>query len=310
MNNNISQLPVGKWNVNYMSKTRIFPKKCEEESMEIISEWTKCFPKESTFVQKEYNVPSLIIRFDCVINENNNNESGLEIPEIEERPAGLGVSSKINPEFKENFDNIRKTWPTDVIAIISPRRQGYDDGFWTKVLIGSDVDIDGKLALVRAEPQEKDFLRFLDFSISTIRTKGMKLYGEKMGLWHIVSHEDFTDLPWLKGFVLKPIQGSKCIDICIWPPQELKSNKNKKGISSRKRIGETLLKYGKMYCQKFIRPMDSGLPEFDRMIYRVYFGYNIDFKKWEFLGGLWNARSNWLIHGASDAVFGPIVKEY
>ena len=53
--------------------------------------------------------------------------------------------------------------------------------------------------------------------------------------------------------------------------------------------------------------METGIADYPWMMYRVFFGYNLHHGRWECCGGGWVARPNLRIHGASDAICGPIV---
>lgn len=301
---------IGGWETQVTDYKIEIPEETVREALDLIEKWTKIFPNEPTWVQTELGVPSLIIRIDGVV------QSSLAVYEIEERPAGIGISSLINRQFRTRLKEIEKEWPPFEV-LISPRREKIgDDYLWRPVRVVSFEDlkkikeetkalIQETKVLIRAEPFEEEFWHFASNSVSTIRTEGRKDYGEVLGLWRKVS--DPNELPWEEGFVLKPLQGSKCKDIEIWPPPELKKLP---GTSTKSRIERRLRENGVMYLQSFFMPMETP-PEFREkyrwMIFRVFFGFQPEKKEWTALGGLWNARSSIKIHGASDAIFGPLL---
>jgi hypothetical protein len=272
------------------------------KGLELLSQWVNFFPKEFTWVEANYHVPSIIVRLDCVFWDH-----VLYLYEIEERPAGIGLSYYLNSQFKSKLVGLKRKWPP-FKSLISFNRKENDDRLWLQVLDLKEAEKDDCLLLVRAEPSEKDFYVFQNRSVSTLRTKGDKSYGEKMGLWREVSFSDFEEFPWEDGFCLKPKQGSKCKGIHIWN-SELKNKVM--GVSTRGQIERTINEFEKMYLQEYISPI---MFELNRrklyMNYKIFFGYDPIQGDYICLGGVWVARPSLKIHGATDAVIGLIkIKE-
>ncbi len=291
--NELQTMKLGLWDIKYTDRVIPFPAYASEQALKVIGQWQADFVKEQTWVQQKMGLPSLLVRLDCIVRDGK-----LVVYEVEERPAGIGISSLVNPKFEEEFYRLAQTWrPFKVV--VSPLREGTDDQLWTTRMPWQESATD--LVLVRAEPEEKAFYGFEPNSVSSLKAKGDKSYGEKMGLWHKVSSPD--ELNWNESFVLKPLQGSKLKDLEIWDP------KKRPGHSAQKKVMATLQQSGQMYCQRLFPPMETGIERFPWMIFRVFFGYNCLSNKWESLGGNWNARFNLRIHGASDAIFGPTVVE-
>jgi hypothetical protein len=283
------------WNFGVSEKQIELQSPIIEQCDDAIDMWLKYFPFESTWIQNNYGVPSILIRLDCVVNANGK----LELYEVEERPCGAGLVSKFNPFFKDRLDSVRKSWP-DFEAVVSPERKYSDDLEWLPSYGGN-----GSLVLVRAEPYEKEFHHFQSRSVSTIVTEGDKRYGVGMGLWSLVTPESFqNDEIWKMPFCIKPLKGSKCMNLEIWHPES--RFKSGFGVSSRGRILKAIEREQRMYLQKFIEPMKVDGFE-GNMIYRIYFGFDLLKKKYEYIGGCYNVRSSFKIHGASDSVFGPVV---
>jgi hypothetical protein len=280
------------WRVNYTDARKVFPVSAAEQAIAALGEWSQHFPVEQTWIQTVKAVPSLIVRFDCVIDDGK-----LIIYEIEERPAGIGLSGMISEPFAQEFTRVARTWEPFRV-VVSPLRRASDDVLWQKYLPWAHED--SKLVLIRAEPEEDDFHHLESVSVSSVKSKGDKSYGENMGLWHRVSNKD--ELPWEESFVLKPLQGSKLKELEIWDPQR------RPGSSIRAKVEAALAKTD-MFYQVLHPPMQTGLPQFPWMIFRIFAGYNFTSGEWEILGGNWNARHNLRIHGASDALFGPAVVE-
>lgn len=292
-------MKIGSWETSFSRWAEVFPKRLVPQALELIKRWALVFSREETWVYRTYEVPSLIIRLDCV-----ERDGVLQLYEIEERPAGIGIASYINSDFRRRLAEVRQKWPP-IAVVVSPRREeGGDDFLWAPVKALEDIPEDFWL-LIRAEPWEEEFWPLAARSISTVRYKGWKGYGEKLGLWRRVSSEN--ELPWEEGFVLKPLQGSKCQDIEIFAPHS-----SVQGNSTRTRIIRRLKEKGLMYLQPLIPPMkwEERVPEEIRQYYgriwRFFFGFNPS-QGWTPLGGVWNARRNWRVHGASDALFGLLV---
>ena len=288
------------WQLNLSDEKFVFPDFAKEQADTILSEWPKVFPKEDTWVQQELGVPSLICRLDCIIDRDE-----LKIFEIEERPAGIGVTANMNPDFSLRLKAVMRSWP-EFSAVISPDRKAGDDCLWIpKVSMKDALSSDG-LLLIRAEPDQHEFHSLQNRSISSFLEKGNKSYGLALGLWKEVCLDDFDNLPWDDGFCLKPIQNSKCRDVEIWHPIHSKKKSNIGGCSTRTRIKKTLERNGTMYLQDMLESTDSLIDGF-KMIFRVFFGYSINKGEFEFLGGVWNARPNLKIHGAPDTIMGPVM---
>lgn len=283
---------INAWNVNFSDEVRVFSDQAVQQSLALLSRWQSSFAQENTWSQRELGTPSLVVRLDCVVHD-----GVLTVYEVEERPSGMGVSSLANPFFKDRLGQIVQTWP-DFRVVISDQRSGTDDHIWMDAL-NRPICRNAELVLVRAEPEETEFHHLEEHSVSSLIAKGNKSYGETLGLWQRV--QNAATLPWDRGFVLKPKQGSKMHDVEIWDPLK------RPGSAVRSRIEGAIKHHGSMFLQKLVDPMDTGNPEFSWMIYRVFFGFNTKTSAWECLGGNWNARSNLRIHGASDALFGPVV---
>lgn len=291
--NEIDSFRLGKWQVNYSRRPVVFPACAAEQAIALLGDWEQAFVREQTWVQKNKGLPSLLVRLDCIVQDGK-----LIVYEVEERPAGIGISSMINPAFGVEFQKLASAWEPFRIEV-SPLRQGTDDSLWLPKMLWDQAD--AKLVLVRAEPEETEYHHLEPLSVSSLLSKGDKSYGEKMGLWQRVNSADQLD--WKGSYVLKPLQGSKLQEMEIW------DSLSRPGSSPRARVLATLAKNGTMFCQRLYPPMESGLPQFRWMIFRMFFGYDCGSQEWKGLGGNWNARSNLRIHGASDAVFGPAVIE-
>ncbi len=275
-----------------------------------LAKWQGVFPHEPSWVKNNFGVPSLFVRVDCVVRFEQ-----VRYFEVEDRPNGMGLLAEFVPGFKEKRDEMRREWP-DFGFVASPRRgKETEDGLWLENVANQP----NRLALVRAEPQEKEFHAFQSRSVSTVTTEGDKWYGWEMDWWEVVTEEFKKPLPFETGFALKPMQGSKCRDVHFHAPLPKLTKQEKRfgrtGIekllaqsnSTIDQIEDAVKRNGQMFCQPFIMPMLSGIPGHELMIYRLMFGWSPSQNTWQYIGGCWNARNSLRIHGASDTLFGPVV---
>lgn len=294
----MNRLKIGDWTVNVSMEKIFLPKEIERQCEIVIKNWVDHFPKEKTWVQNELGIPTLIARIDFCITDNG--EVG--IYEIEDEPAGIGISREINPQFLRIHQSLLRTWP-DFEVIISPNWKGNDDKLWRSVIEHS-LWRPPALVWIKAHPSEKMFHHLEEYSVTTLKLKGVKSYGVGMGLWFEVPSDEYELLPWNEGFVLKPLQGCRSQKIEIWNPNREKIS----GQSTRSQIKKTLGNQKRMYLQKLMIPgRIKNIPGY--VLHRCYFGFDMVSRKWTGMGGVWVARENLRIHGASDSVIGPIELE-
>ncbi len=303
-------LSVGTWKTTFSEKREVFPNDALVSATLMVREWVSAFVKERTWVMDNYGVPSLIIRLDCFLDH----DAHLHGIEIEDRPMGIGMTGMMNPRFAMNLDHfLERSWPR-IASVSSERRNGSDDHLWI-----SPPQSAGDLLMVRCRPDEEEFYHLRDRSVSTISTEGDKSYGEKLGLWERISRDD--SIPWEEPFVLKPMQGTRCDDVVVWLPKEMVihglsvKRRELRGNSTRTKVEQVLSSNGTMYIQRFVPPMVcphissvSGKPYF--MLYRLFFFFDTVKQGYVPVGGVWNARPfQLLLHGATDAVLGPLTIE-
>ena len=188
------KISAGSWYVNVCNRVVRFPGWAQRAGRDYLASWQKHFANEETWAKKEMGVPSLIVRLDCVLID-----GSLRIYEVEERPAGIGITNKMNPKFADGLADIRRFWP-DFKVVVSPNRTGGDDHLWAEV--AEHGGFDTEIVLVRAEPEEKDYHKYAPRSISSVVSKGNKSYGVPLGFWKSVSDSQ-SQLPWDEAFVLK-----------------------------------------------------------------------------------------------------------
>lgn len=295
------RISAGDWYVNICHRTLAFPSWAQRAGQEYLRSWQRHFANEKTWARQEVGVPSLIVRLDGTLADGT-----FRIYEVEERPAGIGVTSKINSQFTEALTAVRREWPNFTV-VISRARTGSDDHLW--ISTANHNGNKSQLVLVRAEPEEYEYHQYVGRSVSSVVNKGNKSYGVPLSWWRLIQFAE-PNLPWHKPFVIKPIQSSKCRDVEVWlPNQSPQARRFRNGSSTQERILQTLEHRREMYLQDFYEPMEVEGAGDMHMILRVFYGYLPSRREWICLGGCWNARSNVVVHGASDAVFGPLVLE-
>lgn len=292
-------IQIGPWETHNLKKQRRLSKAIQNQALEVVKRWEGMFPKEDTWIQNNFNVPSLIIRIDGV-----EKDEQLKIYEIEDRPAGLGHTILLNPSFRSRLEDLRKKWP-EFDVVVSPLRDKADDSLWNSVVDFEEAKKSDRLILVRAEPYEEQFRVLKSRSVSTIAAEGDKSYGVALGLWEFIDNED--NFPKHRSFVLKPLQSSKARDMAFYDIKGRPSPGTMKMKNVIKVLQEQIERKGGMYIQELIQPMESGIETHPLMIYRFFLGFNCQTREWVNLGGSWFARNNLKIHGHSDSLSGPLV---
>lgn len=269
------------------------PSSIVKAGQDLVTEWALHFQKENNWAQINYGVPGPDARIDGVIDC----EGRLRVFELEDRPAGKGLCSRMDPEFDDRLTKMRPTWPSYGF-LVSSSRKAMDDDAWLPPFDDSRSD---SLVLLRASPDDYHLDYLQGRSVSSFKEEGNKSYGVPLGLWREVGVGDIDSLPWDEGFVLKPMQGTHCRGVLFWNPRDRRA----KGNDTRTKIAAGLTA-SNMYCQPFIQPMPSIIPGYQYMILRIFYWYDPSCQRWVCLGGAANARSNLRIHGATDSVFCPL----
>lgn len=301
---------MGEWDMNISTTPEHFSLKAIEQAHEFIARWVQVFPKGETWVGKEYGVPSLIVRFDCIINK----EGKLQVYELEERPCGIGVTSHLVPQFGRELKAIRKTWPH--FLWVEAKNRITDDAFWlgTPRTLAEAERMD-ELVLVRSRPSDKDFHKLESRAVSSVRHEGDKTYGEAMGLWsraelvkdRCVNGVHINYVP-MGSCVVKPLQGTRTYGVdFLMAGNDLNTFQGRYKEFTLERFISRVRKEGAVYCQPFIPPMKRKYLPNMGMIYRLYFGFDCLARDYKPLGGVWMAHKDLLIHGRPDSISGPLL---
>lgn len=293
----VTKVQVNDWQVSYLTRECVVPEAAVVRARTWLDCWEHSFKSEDTWVQRACGVHSLLVKVDVGRIDPDTHNIGLF--GVDDCPDGLGVAALCNTQLRTKLLSLKDQWPTTRLLVLGDQS---DDQLWLGEPLGHDeLDQYHGLLLVRGSAQ--DATPFADRSITPCAHRNLRCWGEYVQLWSPVSTSD--QLPWKRGFVLKPRQGMSCRDVYIW-------FKGKHcGSSRRADIEAALKRNGTMYSQQFIEPMAcpflSNGSEW-LMVYRMFFGFDMMARQYVYLGGFWLARKgNLRLHGASDAVVGPLL---
>ncbi len=311
LNQGIQTFVIGNWHTKTLPQEITISQNEKSVLESYAKEWPKNFnSKHSNWMTTEFNVPSCIIRFDYVLDQ-----YGVpQVFEIEDRPAGFEINALVSKEASDSFllslDRLSNYAKKPIgICISQGRMFNSDDFFWVQRLSGVKTVFGGlpqnpesHIWFVRSLRTEKEYYSLSPYSISTIEYEGDKSYGVGMGLWENLNN--LNSLSWDKPFVVKPDAGCRCENVHMYHPQ-----KPGGGFSTRSKIEKAILNGDVNYIQNYHSPEHPDfLPDGYSMIRRCYLVFNINDLSYKVIGGQWESRPKChKIHGASDAVCGPLI---
>ena len=285
------------WLVRYVQAAIGLSKPVLRQAASLIEQWRwahRAF--EHTWVLHNLQVPTLWLKFDCVVNA----DGRLGVYEIDDCPDGVGIGYLVNSAMRLQLKRVRQQWPHFVPLLAAGRTT--DDELWLEGALSLET-VNGQPGLILPRPNQLGdgrFSRFAYRSVGPCLTQGCKAYGEQLGLWQPVCSAD--ELDWHQSFVLKPIRGYGGSDVCI------RHKSSFRGASGKGSIISALQKHGTMYRQPFIMPMTCPFDAAYLMVLRPYFGFDVAARCYRYLGGCWLARpGNLKLHGAADAIVGPLI---
>lgn len=291
----------------------------QQELGERLAEWVDVFPRNpSNLIQREEGVPSTLIRFDYTQTPG----IGPQIYEVEERPAGIGITLTLNSKFRDGLVRSVEFWQQrfdrSLAICVSNERDGTsDDAIWAVALLREPIAIftgvpDPKLVdryiwWPRVTRTECDYFHLTPHSLSTIELEGNKRYGVEMGLWHPIRRP--ADIPLRTGCALKPAAGSRAEDI------KLVGGKAREGSGfisvsrALREIEKGMFAYWQPLHEAERADRHSWLRPDYHLIRRVYFAYcatATSSARYRCLGGCWMATPNARVHGTTQTLTGPI----
>src|SRR5689334_6045224 len=96
----IKKLQIKQWSVNVSLKSETVSQKILEPLQVAVENWAKCFPKENTFINRNWGVPSILINVDLAVSRNGT----VSIFDIDETPHNVGIAYEISGHFKNKLD--------------------------------------------------------------------------------------------------------------------------------------------------------------------------------------------------------------
>lgn len=292
----------------YSDRPMHIPRAVTDRLLDMISQWARVYPFEDTHVFRSYGIPSIVVRFDGVLRD----DGSFGAYEIQSGCGWVGYARLANTEFRKIHDDLKtNAWPS--FKLVAPNNPTNPDEKWWLEQISIDEAVRGSdLLWVRHYLEDfpiETHASIVARSVKPMRTHNNKIYGVHMGwwtpiLWHESDHG--RKLPWDKPFVLKPTGGHGSADIMLWMPD------SRAGRSTRTQIVRTLQRLGKMYLQHYIPPMEVDIEGAAyNAVLRPFFGYDPRSRRWTPMHGVWTARPapNIRLHGASDAITGPLFLE-
>lgn len=300
----LKTVSIGKERFVYTDRKFTIPGSAVRQMIEMLEKWSLVSPHEPTYVMRNYGVPSLLARFDGVIDENDQ----FQAYEIQGGCGWVGYAGVANGAFRKMRDTFaREIWPS--FKLLMPPVYHNDDELWLKrtnlkeALLNTDPLMIRRWLFRELDAETRTSL--IGRSVKPMFYQNDKRYGIELGWWKRVTwqHGEEELLPWDDAFVLKPLKNQGSSDIMIWVPTD------RKGRATRTQINNTLKRHGTMYLQRFIPPMRMDIEgrKYNMML-RPFFGYDPSARKWIPMHGVWVARPhpNLRLHGSSDAISGPL----
>lgn len=284
-----NSLQIGSWQTMSSTNSLSLPKQAKSKAFEVINNYAQNFPEEAVWVQENHQVPSLILSMNCVF------RGDFSVYSISQNPKNLGLAVMLNLELKTELEKVKSSWPK-IYATTHPQFQ--DDYLWIETLDISEAANKPGLLLIRNPEFNFNPEYFSGRSVNSILRRNSNAYGEALNLWTRVNAGYAEELPWQKGFALKPLTRVKS-------QFNLYHSRQGPGLISESRV-ESLIDNRSFFLQKFINPMDSPITG-EKMVFKIYFAYDVVKKEYRYLGGLWLSRANYRIHGTPETTFGKLI---
>src|SRR3989344_1917259 len=134
---------VGPWNLTKVNHGLTMEAPEQEELGGRLAEWGQAFPRTQTsLVQKREGIPSVLVRFDYTYTQG----IGPQIYEVEERPAGIGVTLALNGKFRDGLVRSVEFWQKRFdkplgICISDGREGTSDDEVWAATLLRRPIAV-------------------------------------------------------------------------------------------------------------------------------------------------------------------------
>ncbi len=287
--------------------------------------------REPTLAENQFGLPALVVRIDCTANggkimpyEMEDSPSGIGVSDIFVKQAnGIGLIDTVLDHYNESVGDI----PTVIIS--GNRKHGTDDEIVvgkdnyhyvagsTKIpIISQDVPLIVK-AIPGAAESHLPYIDLQDRCLAPLVTEGDKSYAERIELLSAVSSvEDLLqNETGLRSQVLKARVGSMAMGVSVYLTPDDRTLLGKGGQVKQGRLIRDLEKYmaqGGALVQEFHPPFQlSNLEGRNNGILRVFVLLGRHASSGAIsanaIGGAYVARSELIVHGASNAISGAVL---
>ena len=177
------QASIGDYAVTYTDHTIQMPEWAIKHMLAMLAVWPTHFPiTQPTWVSEVLGLPTILMRFDCVLDEETQK---LGVFELEERPEGMGLTMLLHDTLPANGFAIRmqellQEWQAQlghIVFLESPcRERSSDDAYFARhfglpYVLGTPRP-NGVLYYVRADRTDNGFYQYAPRSLSTIEDEG------------------------------------------------------------------------------------------------------------------------------------------
>jgi hypothetical protein len=286
---------------------------------------------EPTMVQQKFAVPALVTRVDCTILNGH-----VVCYELEDSPSGIGIADllslryidiSIKERVLDHYTQLlgdrpflvvsgSRTHGTDDILVYGKEKYHFQQGDHTL-----PDNLKDEPVIVKAIPGRPDshlpYLGLADRAVAPLKTEGDKTYAERLGILERVHSPDellHDDAGQLSSQVLKARIGSMALGVSIYLSAEDRAKYGKAGSITASRLVRELTDYvkhdGFAYTHRFKPAIQVTNPERrNNLILRMFVLAHPDSSnlKTEVIGGCYVARSEPIVHGATNSVVGSVL---
>jgi hypothetical protein len=265
---------------------------------------------EPTMVQQKFAVPALVTRVDCTILNGH-----VVCYELEDSPSGIGIADllslryidiSIKERVLDHYTQLlgdrpflvvsgSRTHGTDDILVYGKEKYHFQQGDHTL-----PDNLKDEPVIVKAIPGRPDshlpYLGLADRAVAPLKTEGDKTYAERLGILERVHSPDellHDDAGQLSSQVLKARIGSMALGVSIYLSAEDRAKHD-----------------GFAYTHRFKPAIQVTNPERrNNLILRMFVLAHPDSSnlKTEVIGGCYVARSEPIVHGATNSVVGSVL---
>jgi len=269
--------------------------------------------QEQTLAMRTLGLPTAIARVDCTIDPITGQ---IYTYEVEERPAGMGISDRLMQEVAGHsigrpiLNHLETTFGMMPVVKRHPNALVNDDDMLLRVeqFMPTRLTANGRPVLLRAEPADMASHPKRDeataLAIAPIMEKGKRSYRLVTGMAQLITQ--VTMLP-EGSYVLKTLQGSKAKGVKIFlAEKDSKTLGSNRDTHTRSQMQAMVASEGAVLAEPFVPGISVEVGgTMGRMILRVFALVEVD--RIEVIGGAFMARPGHLVHGSKDALSGVVL---